>query len=275
MTESQEKPRNFQNILRWTIAPLILAGTVEVWLMLGPGFPWTHRLGEAVAAETAISKSEFERRVHEYLLQHPEVIGEAINRLETQQREQEAKQGQAALRSHADEVFRDPDAPVSGNSNGDATLVEFFDYNCPYCKLMAPVMTQAEAADPKLRVVYKEFPILGPDSLFAAKAALAAAKQGKYVAFHRALYQVRGHVDKGKVLETAKIVGIDVARLKLDMQTPEINAYIDKNIKLAQALGINGTPGFAVGDKVLVGATDLKSLQTAIEASRKSPVTAR
>lgn len=279
MTElvPRKRPNRLLRMIEATLLSLMLIGTAGAWVALDPGARWTRNFDEAVAAEVpaAMSKDEFEQRVRAYLLEHPEVIGEAINRLEAQQREQEAKQGQAALQSHLDEVFRDQNDPVGGNSKGDATLVEFFDYNCPYCKQTASVMTQAEAADPRLRVVFKEFPILGPDSLFAAKAALAANKQGKYVAFHRAIYQVRGHVDESRVLEVARTVGLDLARLKADMQAPEIAARLDKNIELARALGINGTPGFAIGDRVLVGAMDLKSLQIVIEASRKSPVTKR
>ena len=278
MTErAPRNPRRPLRVIGWLALLLILIAAIGALFVLDPGIRWGRGLGEAVAAEATatMSKDEFDRRVHEYLLAHPEAVAEAINRLEAQQRDQESKQGQAALQSHADEVFRDAGDPVGGNRTGDATLVEFFDYNCPYCKQMAAVMTQTELGDPRLRIVYKEFPILGPDSLFAAKAALAANKQGKYVAFHRALYQVRGHVDASKVLEIAKTAGLDIERLKADMQMPEIGTQIDKNIKLAQALGINGTPGFAIGDKILVGATDLKSLQATIAAARKDQKTSR
>lgn len=273
----RNRPKHSLWVTGWLRVPLILAAMISALFVLNPGFRLARGLGEAAAAEATatMSKDEFERRVHEYLLEHPEAVAEAINRLEAQQREQEAKQGQAALQSHVDQVFHDPSDPVGGNLSGDATLVEFFDYNCPYCKQTASVMTQAETADSGLRIVYKEFPILGPDSLFAAKAALAASKQGKYVTFHRALYQVRGHVDENRVLAVAKTVGLDLARLKADMQAPEIVARLDKNIELARNLGINGTPGFAIGNRVLVGAMDLKSLQTVIDASRKSPVTNR
>lgn len=279
MTEGapQDNPKRFRRIGGFWFVPVILILLGGAWYTLAPNFRWGLNAGQATAAEpvAGMSKEEFERRVHDYLIAHPEVISEAINRLEARQREQEARQAHATLKLHADQVFRDPNDPVGGNLQGDATLVEFFDYNCPYCKRMAPIMTQAEAADPQLRIVYKEFPILGPNSLFAAKAALAANKQGKYVAFHRALYELRSPVDEGKVLEVAKTVGLDVARLKADMQAPEISARLDQNIKLAQALGINGTPGFAIGDNVFTGATNLKSLQAAIAAARKSPVTSR
>ena len=272
-----KRPKRPSRMIGVALLSLMLIGAVGAWAALDSGARWTRNFDKAVAAEApaTMSKAEFEQRVRAYLLEHPEVIGEAINRLEVQQREQDAKLGQAALKSHLNEVFGDANDPVGGNLKGDATLVEFFDYNCPYCKQMASVMIQAESTDPRLRIVYKEFPILGPDSLFAAKAALAANKQGKYVTFHRALYQVRGHVDENKVLEAAKVVGLDIARLKVDMQAPEIVARLDQNIKLAQALGINGTPGFAIGDRVFTGATDLKSLQTVIEASRKSQATNR
>jgi protein-disulfide isomerase len=213
-------------------------------------------------------QDEFEQRVRTYLLEHPEVIADAINRLQERQAQQDTAQVTAELKAHADEVFRDPDSPVGGNPEGDVTLVEFFDYNCPYCRQMAPLMVQAEGEDPQLRIVYKEFPILGPGSVVAAKAALAANKQGKYVAFHRALYQIRGPVEESKVLDAAATMGLDVDRLKADMQDPAIAGVVDRNLKLAQALRISGTPGFVIGDQILVGASDLKTLQAVLQTVR-------
>jgi protein-disulfide isomerase len=163
------------------------------------------------------------------LLAHPELVGEALYRLQEKQDAEAAAAGRAVLKAHAAEVFDDADSPVSGNPEGDVSVVEFFDYNCPYCKVMAPVMQQAQAADPKLRIVYKEFPVLGPSSVFAAKAALAANKQGKYTAFHHALYQARGQVDEAKVLEVAAAVGLDIDRLKADMKDSAVNGDLDKN----------------------------------------------
>lgn len=274
MTElqRQEATKRTRRIVGWVLVPLLLIGLIGAWFAVEPRV----RQGAGAAeVSSSMPQGEFEQRVHDYLLAHPEVVGEAISRLEARQRDREAAEGQVVLKARAAEVFNDPDSPTSGNPNGNVTLVEFFDYNCPYCRLTAPVMIQAEKADSELRVVYKEFPILGPDSLFAAKAALAAVRQGKYVAFHRALYQLRGHVDESKVLETAKAVGLDLPRLKADMQDPKIALLIDKNITLAQALRITGTPGFAIGDEVLTGATDLRSLQAMIAAVRKSTATSR
>jgi protein-disulfide isomerase len=170
------------------------------------------------------------------------------------------------LSSHRDEVLHDADSPVGGNPDGDVTLVEFYDYNCPYCRQMSAVITQAEAADPQLRLVYKEWPILG--SVFPAKAALAADRQGKFVAFHRALYQVRGEVDEGKTFATAASLGLDVDRLKSDVQDPAIDAMLKRNLALARVLKIDGTPGFIIGDQIIIGPMELDKLQTVIRNTR-------
>lgn len=243
---------------------------VGVWLADSSSLHMGRVTVAAEGQQSQIPQDEFEQRVRNYLLAHPEVVGEAINRLEAQQGERQAAAAKAALKSHEAEVFQDPDSPVGGNPNGNVTLVEFFDYNCPYCRAMTPVMAKAEAADPQLRIVYKEFPILGQGSVFAAKAALAANKQGKYVAFHRGLYQVHGQVDEAKVIEVAASVGPDVSRLKSDMQDAAINAMLAKNLKLAQTLQINGTPGFVTANEVKTGAMDLEGLQALIGKTRSS-----
>lgn len=254
-----------RRILAWLMPPLFMLALAGLW------FESSHELhfgNAAVAAE--MSQAEFGQRVRAYLLEHPEVLEEALARLQAKQSEQSAADAKAALRAHAADIFHDPESPVGGNPNGNITLVEFFDYNCPYCKMMAPTITQAEAADPQLRIVYKEFPILGPGSVFAAKAALAANKQDKYEAFHRALYQVRGHVDEAKVLEVAGTVGIDVARMKADMQDKAIEGDLERDAQLGQVLQITGTPGFVVGDQVTTGAMDMTALQSLISTARKA-----
>ena len=270
MTElaPQELPKRYPGLIAWLLVLLTLLAVVGAWFALHPGFRWGQSGAHWAAA---MPEGEFERRVRAYLLEHPEVIAEAISRLESQQGAQDAAEVQAVLKSRADEIFRDPDSPVGGNPDGDVTLVEFFDYNCPYCRQMVPVMAQAESADPQLRIVYKEFPILGPNSKLAAKAALATRKQGKYLAFHKALYQVRGTVDPSKVAEVAATVGLDVGRLKAEMDDPAIAALIEKNLALAQALRIDGTPGFVAGHQILRGAVDLKALQGLIQEARGNP----
>lgn len=259
-----------QSIRQMVVSLLFAFGLASIWLADLPGLHMGRAARAAEGQQSQIPQDEFEQRVRNYLLAHPEVIGEALSRLEAKQGEQQAAAAKAASKSHEDEVFRDPDSPVGGNSNGNVTLVEFFDYNCPYCRAMTPLMAKAEAADPQLRVVYKEFPILGQGSVFAAKAALAANKQGKYVAFHRALYLVRGQVDEARVIEVAASVGLDVRRLKADMQDAGINAMLEKNLRLAQALQISGTPGFVTVNEVKTGAIDLEGLQALIERARKN-----
>src|SRR5262249_29721791 len=147
--------------------------------------------------------------------------------------------------------------------------VEFFDYNCPYCRQAAPTMEELKSADPKLRVVYKEFPVLGPNSTFAAKAALAANRQGKYLPLHKGLIQSRGKADQARVFDLANKIGIDVERMKSDMNDAAIAAAIEKNLQLALALRIGGTPSFVVGDEVVRGLADLNTLQSLIGEARK------
>lgn len=259
-----------QSIRQMAVLLLLAIGSASIWLADLPGLHMVRAAHAAEGQPSQIPQDEFEERVRNYLLAHPEVIGEALIRLEAKQGEHQAAAAKAALKSQEAEVFRDPDSPVGGNSNGSVTLVEFFDYNCPYCRAMTPLMAKAEAADPQLRIVYKEFPILGQGSVFAAKAALAANKQGKYVAFHRALYQVRGQVDEARVIEVAASVGLDIRRLKADMQDAGINAMLEKNLRLAQTLQINGTPGFVTVNEVKTGAIDLEGLQALIERARNS-----
>jgi protein-disulfide isomerase len=274
MTElaPQKRARRSPGLVAWLFVLLALLAVFGTWLAFHPGLRW----GQSGAPfATAMPKEEFARRVRAYLLEHPEVIVEAISRLKSQQDAQEAREVQIALKSRADEVFRDPDSPVAGNPDGDVTLVEFFDYNCPYCRQMAVLLLDAVAADPKLRVVFKEFPVLGPNSVFAAKAALAAYKQGKYLAFHDGLMKARGALDERKVLEAATAAGLDVDRLKTDIEAPTTKALLDRNLDLARALRINGTPGFIVGDGVFAGARDLEGPQALISEARNGRMTSR
>lgn len=240
---------------------LLIAGIAGLFL-LNPG------AREAAFAAGEMSQDQLDQRIHDYILAHPEVLVQALQSLDERQREADAAQAKETLKSRANDIFQDKQSPVGGNAQGNVTLVEFFDYNCPYCRMMAPIMNQAVADDPQLRIVYKEFPILGPDSVFAAKAALAADRQGKYQEFHKALYGSRTRVTEAAVLKIAGEVGLDVERMKGDMQKPEIQAMIDGNAELAQALRITGSPGFVAGEQIFPGATDLANLKKLIEQAR-------
>jgi protein-disulfide isomerase len=244
---------------------LLLLACLAGAFLLDPAFQGAR---QSAMAAGEMSQSEFDQRVRDYILAHPEVLVEALQSLDARQRADDAAKAKATLAERADDLFRDKESPVGGNAQGDVTLVEFFDYNCPYCRQVAPVIEQAVADDPQLRIVYKEVPILGPDSVFAAKAALAAERQGKYGEFHKALYAARTRVTEAVVLKVAAETGLDIARLKSDMQQPEIDGSISRNAELAQALGIAGTPGFVVADQIVPGATDLETMKKLIGQAR-------
>ena len=157
---------------------------------------------------------------------------------------------------------------MGGNPDGDVTLVEFFDYRCGYCKQFAPLLTSIMKQDPKLRVVYKEFPVLGPDSFRAAQAALAARDQGYYLEFHEALMAADAPLTDKAVMTVARAVGLDVDRLKRDMETPKVLNILGNNHRLAEALAIDGTPTLIVGDSIVRGAIPMADLAALIARAR-------
>ena len=173
------------------------------------------------------------------------------------------------LRDRRREVFDDPATPVGGNPQGDVTIVEFFDYRCPYCKQVQPSLQTLLDQDRKLRFIYKEMPVLGAPSVVAAHAALAARLQGKYEAFHTAMMATKGQITNDVVYQVAASVGLDVDRLKRDMAAPEIDQAVKANLALATALDIHGTPGFIIGDHIVPGAIDLDALKNLIAEVRK------
>jgi protein-disulfide isomerase len=175
-----------------------------------------------------------------------------------------------ALSEKRRELERDRDSPVLGNPNGDVTLVEFFDYRCGYCKQVAGTIQALATEDKQLRIVMKEFPILGKDSVFASRAAVAAQRQGKYASFHMALMNHKGQLTEEAVLKTAASVGLDVDRLRAEMGREEIDAQLRRNYELAQELQIRGTPAFIVGDELIPGAVDLRTLRRKIAELRKA-----
>ena len=168
-----------------------------------------------------------------------------------------------------DELLNDPASPVGGNPDGDVTLVEFFDYQCPYCKRIFPSIQALLAEDRNLRYVFKEFPILGKESVFAARAALAARRQGKYLEFHMAVMSAKGKWTEAKVMRLAKTAGLDVDRLRRDMADGTVDAMIRRNLDLADGLGIFSTPVFIIGDTQIPGAVEIDTLKTLIARARQ------
>ena len=200
--------------------------------------------------------------VRDYLMEHPEVIGEAIESLREKMRAQAESEAKKAIDARKDEIFSDANDPISGNAKGDVVIVEFFDYNCPYCKVVMDPMLDAAKADGKVKVVYKDLPILSADSMTAARVALAAKKQGKYDEVHRALMKYRGKLDEKTIFRLAGEAGANVDQIKKEMMAPEIDAQIKKTTELAHAVDVSSTPSFIVAN---ADGSTARSLSGAIE----------
>lgn len=167
------------------------------------------------------------------------------------------------------DLLYDAASPVLGNPNGDVTVVEFFDYRCPYCKVMAPRLVTFIAKDRGLRLVMKEFPVLGPNSYIAARVALAVARHDKYQAFHEAMYALEGPFDEARVFEVVRSIGLEPASIAEEMKAPEIEAELRRNLALAHLIGVQGTPAFVIDRKIVPGAVSLEVLEKLIDAKRK------
>jgi protein-disulfide isomerase len=216
----------------------------------------------------AEQKTEIEKLVRDYLLEHPEILQDMSARLDEKQRKAETEARNGTMKEAAPGIFHTAIDPTAGNPKGDVTVVEFMDYNCGWCKKAVKEVTALVDTDKKLRVVFKEFPIFGAGSEFAAKAAIAATRQGKYWELHRALYAHEGAINEDVTLAVAKDVGIDIDRLQKDMQDPTIAETITNNQRLAASMQFNGTPAFIVDDKVFPGYVPQSELQAAITAVR-------
>lgn len=227
-------------------------------------------LGRAQAAEaTPAQRQDVDAMIHDYLMQHPDVLIAALRAAEDKLNHDNDAKATQTVAQHRHEIFDDPATPVAGDPDGTATIVEFFDYRCPYCKQVQPSLEALLKQDPKLRLVYKEFPILGPVSVTAAHAALAAQRQGKYAAFHAAMMAARGNITDDTVYQVAASVGLDVPRLKHDMAAPEIAQQLKSNLALADLLEVHGTPAFIIGNRLVPGAVDLSELKTMVADARK------
>lgn len=215
-----------------------------------------------------ISDDRIKALVAETLRENPELVLEALQALDARQAEAQAAAAAATLANERPVLERDPNAPVLGNPDGDVTVVEFFDYNCPYCKRAMPEVDALLAEDGNIRLVLREWPILSEGSAFAARAALASRKQGKYVEMHNALMGMRGKVEAETVLRVAGEIGLDIEKLKADMKSPEVEEHIATSVRLAAALGINGTPSFVIGDQLIPGFVEKAQLAEGVSAAR-------
>ncbi|MBS0246591.1 MAG: DsbA family protein [Proteobacteria bacterium] len=227
--------------------------------------------GASAAEFSSTQRDEIGAIVREYLIAHPEVLQEAMAELDKRQQAAEAEKHQAAVKDNAKALFSSPNQVTLGNPKGDVTFVEFFDYNCGYCKHAMGDML-ALLKDPNLKVVLKEFPVLGPGSVEAAQVAVAVRMQDptgqKYLDFHQKLLGGRGQADKAHALAAAKAAGLDMARLEKDMASPEVKTTLQENFKLAETLGMNGTPSYVIGNDVVVGAVGLDALRQKVNVAR-------
>ena len=213
-------------------------------------------------------KTAIEKIVHDYLLTHPEIIREAIEALQQKEEAQKKQATAAGMKKFNSEIYADADAPVLGNPKGDMTVVVFYDYFCSYCRKTMPGLQDLVAKDEALKIIYKQFPILGPDSLVAAKAALAAERQGKFAAFNQAMLASASGSEQA-IKAIADRVGLDYAKLQMDMKDPKIATAIGRNINLARSLSIGGTPAYLVGDQFIPGAISTESLAKIVAAERE------
>jgi len=254
-----------------TLARLLRFGALA--LLIGavalPG-PTAAADSSSPAPQTSMPKDRagLDQAIHDYLMAHPETILDALKAAQQQADAQAAEQSRRVIATKQKELLNSPDDLVQGNPKGDVTLVEFFDYRCPYCKQVAPSLEALVKEDGKLRIVYKEFPILGEASVYATRVALAAKKQGKYAEFHRAMMATKGDIGDETVLNVATSLDLDVGKIKTDMNAPDIEKLIDKNYALADALNIQGTPAIIIGDTLIPGAVDLDTLRKDIAAAR-------
>lgn len=223
----------------------------------------------AQQAAKPMTKAEIEEIVKQYIVEHPEVIVDSVRQMQSREQAKTQQRSRDALTGKRQELVGDPASPVSKPAaEGQVQIVEFFDYRCGYCKKVFPALQKALADNKDARLVYKEFPILGPESLVAAKAALAVAKQGKYPKFHEAMMTAPTPPTSASIEQTAGALGVDVAKMKADMESPEIAAALERNRQLAAALGVEATPTFVIGGEIVPGAVDEAGFKQLIEKAK-------
>ncbi len=222
------------------------------------------------ALADGMEESRIKELVLETIRENPGIVMEAVAILEQRQVAAAELARADLLSNNRDILEKDPNAPVLGNPEGDVTVVEFFDYNCPYCRRAMDEVQGLLEADPNVRLVYREWPILGEGSVFAAKAALASRKQGKYEEFHWAMMGMSGRAEEASVMRIAAEIGLDVGQLRRDMEAPEVQEHLVTSMDLSKSLGFNGTPSFVIGDDLVPGFVEQSQLIELVETNRKA-----
>jgi protein-disulfide isomerase len=218
-------------------------------------------------------RGEIEKIIRDYLLRNPEVLQEVIQEMERRQAQADAEKHKEAIKTHAEVLFNSRRQVVLGNPQGDVTMVEFFDYNCGFCRKALADKLELIKSDPKLRLVLKEFPVLGEGSTQAAQVGVAVRMQDKtggkkYLEFHQKLFASRGQIDKARAMAVVREIGFDAARAEKDLNSDEVRQSLEEAFKLAEALGINGTPTYVLNGQVVVGAVGVEKLREAINTAR-------
>jgi len=217
-------------------------------------------------------RGDIQKIIRDYLIAHPEVLEEAMNELSKRQAAAEAAKHEANIAKNAQAIFNSPRGVTIGNKDGDVTFVEFFDYNCGYCKRAMMDMLELMKSDPKLKVVLKEFPVLSQGSIEAAQVGVAVRMQDptgkKYLDFHQKLLNGRGGADKARAMAAAKDAGLDMAKLEKDFGSDEVRATLEENMKLAESMGMNGTPSYVIGKQIVIGAVGVENLREKINTAR-------
>ena len=227
--------------------------------------------GAVFADEKALTQQEIEQIVRDYLLREPEVLAEALGRLQQRKSAAAAVKTKQAVRDHQQALFSDPTSPVEGNAQGTVAIVEFFDYRCVHCRHVATTIDRLVSSNASVRVIYKNFPVLGEPSVLAARAAVAAQQQGGWAKLHRAMLAFPGDFTLENILTIGKSVGLDTARLKADMMAPETQKALRDNLTLAAALGLDATPSFVIGERVIRGALSPEAFQAIIDEESGKP----
>lgn len=251
-----------------SILLIFTAGLVAVGALIAAHATVPARIAQSTAPAASPDKA-LGRSIRDYLMANPEVLVEAMQELERKQDSQRDTMAQKGIAEHEKELLADPESPITGNPSGDVTVVEFNDYQCPYCKRSYSVIKAVLAKDGKVKVILKDLPILGEASRIAALAALAARNQQKHEALHNALMEFNGKLDRDRIMQIAGSVGLDTQQLQKDMDDPKLKEILDRNMALATALGVRGTPAFVIGKQFVPGAVDGDALKQLIEDARK------
>lgn len=240
-----------------------------VLALLAGLIPFAASAADAPAALTDAQKAAVEEVVRDLLTKkEPEILMQAFRTMQVKEEKAQFEKSSEAIKKSANDLFNNPDSPVGGNPKGDVTIVEFFDYSCGYCKMAQASVEKFIGEDKNVRLIYKEYPILGQASVDASKAALASVAQGKYVAFHNALMKAKDKLSMETILKLAKETGLDADKLKKDMEAEKIGKIIEANHEMAASMGVRGTPGFIIGNKLYPGALNEEGLKKIVAEVR-------